>query len=64
MKRPTLKQPHKVLDPKAYDQLDRVRNVISNAELAPLANEADQAAVLYHLKEARAIYRCAWDGGK
>lgn len=45
----------------AYEQLERVRNVLSNADAMPLANDDDQAAVRYHLEQVRAIYRAAWD---
>jgi hypothetical protein len=47
-----------------YEQLERVRHIISNVELTPLPDADDQASVLYHLTQARTVYRRAYDGGK
>lgn len=45
----------------AYEQLERVRNLLTNAECSPLSDADDQAAALYHLTQVRAIYRRAHD---
>lgn len=44
-----------------YEQLDRTRSLIRNAELSPLPDEADQTFVLAALVKVRDIYRAAWD---
>lgn len=44
-----------------YEQLDRVRNLIRNAELAPLPDVGDQSFVLLALVQVRDVYRAAWD---
>lgn len=45
----------------AYEQLERCRNLLLNAEASPLADVDEQASARYHLLQLRAIYRLAVD---
>lgn len=44
-----------------YEQLERVRNLLANAEASPLRIDVDQQTVIEALEQVRTIYRRNYD---